>query len=58
MFDSVNMVENGKKPFLEELPMKNKLRRTEKQKISHYHSLNHEDCQGQKECTEGIFVLQ
>lgn len=48
-FDSVNMVEDDTRPFLKEWTMKNKLLRTEKHKISHYHSLNHEDCQGQKE---------
>lgn len=51
------MMEDGKRPFLKELTMKKKLLRTEKHKISHYHILNHEDCQGQKECTEGIFAV-
>lgn len=51
------MVEDDTRPFLKEWTMKNKLLRTEKHKISHYHSLNHEDCQGQKECTEGIFAV-
>lgn len=50
----VNTVEDGTRPFFKELTMKNKLLRTEKHKISHYHSLNHEDCQGQKECAEGV----
>lgn len=51
------MVEDGTRPFLKEATMKNKLLRSEKQEISHYHSLNHEDFQGQKECTEGIFAV-